>query len=204
MFCSTCGSTLDGKFCSVCGAENPEFEEAQVTIESSNKERSDFESQLATMHTRIAELEDNLQKADHKIKNLNFENRELKNELDLERQGKTNEEMQVLEEENRKLKKEINDLSSKNSLLNQEISNNTVNVPITMWGYFGYGILFGIPLVGWIINLVFAFGGTQNINLRNFARSKFCLLIVLGILILFFFLLGGSLSSLMSPSYYYY
>ena len=50
--------------------------------------------------------------------------------------------------------------------------------PISMWGYFGYELLFSIPLVGLIVALVFSFGGTQNINLRNFARSYFCLLII--------------------------
>ena len=48
-----------------------------------------------------------------------------------------------------------------------------------MWGYFGYEILFVIPCVGFIVLLVFAFGGTRNINLRNFARSYFCFLIIL-------------------------
>ena len=126
----------------------------------------------------------------------------MKTELELERQGKTNEEVQFLEEENRKLKREINDLSSKNTQLSQEVRNNAFNTPITMWGYFGYGILFGIPLVGWIINLVFAFGGTQNINLRNFARSKFCLLILgVALVFLFFAMVAGGLAG---SSYYYY
>ena len=202
MFCSTCGSTLDGKFCSVCGAENPEFEEVQETIESSRKENKEWKSQMDAMHSKIAELEGNLQKEDQKIENLNMENRGLKTELELERQGKTNEEVQFLEEENRKLKREINDLSSKNTQLSQEVRNNAFNTPITMWGYFGYGILFGIPLVGWIINLVFAFGGTQNINLRNFARSKFCLLILgVALVFLFFAMVAGGLAG---SSYYYY
>lgn len=58
--------------------------------------------------------------------------------------------------------------------------------PIGMWGYFGYNILFLIPIIGVIIALVFALGGTRNINLRNYARSQFCilLLIFLGIIIL--------------------
>lgn len=56
--------------------------------------------------------------------------------------------------------------------------------PISMWGYFGYQILFAIPLVGWIILIVFALGGTKNINLRNFARSYFCILIIMILLII--------------------
>lgn len=50
--------------------------------------------------------------------------------------------------------------------------------PISMWGYFGYGIVFMLPFIGWIIALIFALGGTSNINLRNFARSQFCIAIV--------------------------
>ena len=50
--------------------------------------------------------------------------------------------------------------------------------PISMWGYFGYEILFAITLVGFILLLVFSFGGTTNKNLRNFARSYFCFIIV--------------------------
>ena len=51
--------------------------------------------------------------------------------------------------------------------------------PIGMWGYFGYEILFGIPIIGFIVLLVFAFGGSGNINVKNFARSKFCYVILL-------------------------
>ena len=67
------------------------------------------------------------------------------------------------------------------------VRNNNANVsydipneyrPISAWGYFGYQILFAIPLVGFIMLIVFACGGTQNINLRNFARSYFCMLVL--------------------------
>lgn len=62
------------------------------------------------------------------------------------------------------------------------MSNNNVPSeykPISMWGYFGYELLFGIPVIGFIILLVFAFGGSGNINVKNFARSKFCYVILL-------------------------
>lgn len=49
--------------------------------------------------------------------------------------------------------------------------------PITMWGYFGYEILFAIPIVGWIIALVFAFTA-KNLNLKNYARAQFCIIII--------------------------
>lgn len=49
--------------------------------------------------------------------------------------------------------------------------------PMTAWAYFGYQLLFSIPLVGLILLLVFAFNG-GNINRRNFARSYFCFLVI--------------------------
>lgn len=82
-----------------------------------------------------------------------------------------------------------------------ENKNVTVNIPeeykpISMWGYFGYQLLFAIPCVGFIVLLVFAFGGTNNINLRNFARSYFCF-IILGIILaaIIFFIFGIGLAS---------
>lgn len=59
--------------------------------------------------------------------------------------------------------------------------------PIGMWGYFGYMILFAIPVVGWIVCISFALMA-HNINLRNFARSQFCVLIIY---IIVFCLLAG-------------
>ena len=64
--------------------------------------------------------------------------------------------------------------------------------PISMWGYLGYEILFSIPFIGFILLLVFSFGGTKNINLRNFARSYFCFSIIVIIFIAIIFLLYGS------------
>lgn len=49
--------------------------------------------------------------------------------------------------------------------------------PIGMWGYFGYSFLFMLPVVGWILCIAFAFMA-QNINLRNYARSQFCWIII--------------------------
>lgn len=46
--------------------------------------------------------------------------------------------------------------------------------PISAWGYFGYNLLFSIPILGFILLIVFACGGTANINLKNYARSFFC------------------------------
>lgn len=79
----------------------------------------------------------------------------------------------------------------------QSININTASIPpeyqpISMWGYFGYELLFSIPCIGFIILLVFAFGGTSNLNVKNFARSYFCLLIVLLVFMLILALTGGA------------
>lgn len=55
--------------------------------------------------------------------------------------------------------------------------------PISMWGYLGYEILFSIPCVGIICLIIFALGGTSNVNVRNFARSYFCFTIILFIIL---------------------
>ena len=49
--------------------------------------------------------------------------------------------------------------------------------PISMWGYFGYEILFSIPVVGFICLIIFAIGA-KNVNKKNFARSYFCYTII--------------------------
>ena len=49
--------------------------------------------------------------------------------------------------------------------------------PISSWGYVGYQILFAIPIIGFILLVVFALSD-ENINRRNFARSYFCILIL--------------------------
>ena len=66
--------------------------------------------------------------------------------------------------------------------------------PIGMWGYFLYNILFNIPLIGWICWIIFAVGGTRNINLRNFARSYICLYIVMFVMFLMIGLFVAALS----------
>lgn len=49
--------------------------------------------------------------------------------------------------------------------------------PLSPWAYFGYSLLFGIPLIGFIFLLIFSFN-SRNINRRNFARSFFCAALV--------------------------
>ena len=53
--------------------------------------------------------------------------------------------------------------------------------PISMWGYFGYELLFAIPIIGFILLIVMSFA-PANKNVKNFARSYFCLFIIVIIL----------------------
>lgn len=62
--------------------------------------------------------------------------------------------------------------------------------PISMWGYFGYQILFSIPIIGIICLIIFSLGGTSNKNVRNYARSYFCFIIFIIILIVACIALG--------------
>lgn len=43
--------------------------------------------------------------------------------------------------------------------------------PLGAWAFFGYGLLFMIPLVGLVVAIVFACGGTSRVCLKNYARS---------------------------------
>lgn len=61
--------------------------------------------------------------------------------------------------------------------------------PLSPWAYFGYTLLFGIPLIGLICLIVFALSD-NNINRRNFARSFFCGLVLALIISLVLFVLG--------------
>lgn len=70
--------------------------------------------------------------------------------------------------------------------------------PITMWGYLGYQILFSIPIVGFILLIVFSFGGTSNVNLKNFARSYFCIFIIAFVLCLILILTGVGIGAIYS------
>ena len=66
--------------------------------------------------------------------------------------------------------------------------------PITTLGYIGYHILFSIPIIGFICLLIFSFGGTRNINLRNYARSFLLVMFIAAILIfILFFMFSTSI-----------
>lgn len=61
--------------------------------------------------------------------------------------------------------------------------------PLNAWAYFGYSLLFSIPVVGLVLLIVFSFN-RGNINRRSFARSYFCgLIIALAVVLVLFIIL---------------
>ena len=74
--------------------------------------------------------------------------------------------------------------------------------PISMWGYFGYEILFSIPIVGFIVLIVLSING-KNQNVKNFARSYFCFtIIVLILLVILLVTVAGAGASAAFGGYY--
>lgn len=55
--------------------------------------------------------------------------------------------------------------------------------PLGAWAYFGYSILFAIPIVGFICLIVFACSGS-NVVRRSYARSFFCGYLLIAIVFL--------------------
>ena len=52
--------------------------------------------------------------------------------------------------------------------------------PLSAWAYFGYMLLFSIPVVGFILLIIYSFSD-DNINRRNFARSYWCAFLIAAI-----------------------
>ena len=74
--------------------------------------------------------------------------------------------------------------------------------PISRWGYFGYEILFSIPIVGFIVLIVLSING-KNQNVKNFARSYFCFtIIVLILLVILLVSVAGAGASAAFGGYY--
>ena len=80
------------------------------------------------------------------------------------------------------------------------------NKPLSPWAYLGYSILFAIPLVGFVMLIILSTKAARNVNLRNYARSYWCALligVILGIVLaiiglILTLVLGQSLSAIFS------
>ena len=69
---------------------------------------------------------------------------------------------------------------------------------ISAWGYFGYSLLFSIPIAGFIIMIIMACTA-DNENLRNYAKSFIIRLVFVVIFVLVFVVgCGGCLALMLS------
>ena len=73
--------------------------------------------------------------------------------------------------------------------------------PLSAWAYFGYFLLYCIPVVGFIFLIVFALSD-DNINRRNHARSFFCGLVLFLIVIVILAITGVRLGSIFASRYF--
>lgn len=67
----------------------------------------------------------------------------------------------------------------------------------------GYGILFTLPVIGWILAIVFALND-DNLNRRNFARGYWCMVLVVVILSIAGMVMGVSIMDGFSSYQYNY
>ncbi len=66
---------------------------------------------------------------------------------------------------------------------------------LSAWAFFGYSVLFTIPIIGLIFNLIFCFN-SSNITRRSFARSYWCWYVIVAIAAIIIIASGASLSYL--------
>ena len=62
--------------------------------------------------------------------------------------------------------------------------------PISPWEYFFLSILFALPIIGFIALIVCSLS-SSNINRRNYARSYFCIVIIILVIIGLLLASGG-------------
>ena len=79
--------------------------------------------------------------------------------------------------------------------------------PLKPFSYFGYNLLFSLPVIGLIFIIIFSFND-KNINRRNFARSFFCgyailLIIAVILFVLNFFFVGVTFKDIIEEIMYY-
>lgn len=201
-FCMKCGTKIQygEKFCPNCGES---FEERKITASDIKNFVIGTEEER---RQRVETIKGQVNKAGEAIKNQkkrwNEEQIKREAEAQVRREAEEKARQEAVEKARLEMEERIKNGDESTSrefgnLGNIQQDNNTAvpvrdydpskdYTPISMWGYFGYSILFLIPFIGLILVLVFSFGGTHNINVRNFARSQFCVFIIVFIFILMF------------------
>ena len=75
------------------------------------------------------------------------------------------------------------------------------NKPLSPWAYFGLQLLFAIPLIGFVCLIAFSFN--PNVNVKNYARSIWCGLLVFIVVMLILYFTGVSQEVLQSVTDFY-
>lgn len=78
------------------------------------------------------------------------------------------------------------------SRMNDDYSNSSAYDVLSSWGFVGSMIVMSLPLIGFIMTIVWASGGTTNLNRRNLARGY---LLIMGFGILLSVILAFALAS---------
>ena len=68
--------------------------------------------------------------------------------------------------------------------------------PLGAWSFFGYSILFSIPIIGFIINIFLCFN-SNNLSRRNYARSFWCWYIIIALAAVIIIASGASILSIL-------
>ena len=66
--------------------------------------------------------------------------------------------------------------------------------PIGAWGYVGYSLLFGLPVIGLVFIIIFAISD-KNYNRRNYARY-YLILLLISFVILFIVAITGGIAAI--------
>lgn len=66
--------------------------------------------------------------------------------------------------------------------------------PLSPWEYFELSLLFNIPIIGLVFLIINSIDGMGNINRRNYARSFWCIYVVILIIFVVLLLLGVTLT----------
>ena len=75
--------------------------------------------------------------------------------------------------------------------------------PVTVWQYVGYSILFSLPIIGFIMILVTAFGSDKSKSLRNYAKSYLVFYVIAIVIVIAFSIIGVVTAATLGSGYYY-
>ena len=73
------------------------------------------------------------------------------------------------------------------------------NRPLSPWEYFGLQILYSLPIIGFVFLIIHSVS-SANINRRNFARSYWCVYVLVAIVLLVLLVTGVGAALLGSVS----